>query len=130
MSSQSLPHKIRRSPKIWSNLHLFLLYSLLFWWLEIHFHMIMKVIYFMKSIISHNDAHYISLWWTKRHQGSSIHVTRDHTRSTFVICIYTYIYMYMCLFCTLKFMLILTHQASKLENIYSEVETQSTKSEI
>lgn len=59
-----------------------------------------------------------------------VHVTRDHTRSTFVICIYTYIYMYMCLFCTLKFMLILTHQASKLENIYSEVETQSTKSEI
>lgn len=36
----------------------------------------------------------------------------------------------MCLFCTLKFMLISTHQASKLENIYSEVETQSTKSEI
>lgn len=40
------------------------------------------------------------------------------------------LYMYMCLFCTLKFMLISTHQASKLENIYSEVETQSTKSEI
>lgn len=36
----------------------------------------------------------------------------------------------MCLFCTLKFMLSLTHQASKLENIHSEVETQSTKSEI
>lgn len=55
-----------------------------------------------------------------------------NTRSTFVICINTYIYrcMYMCLFCTLKLMLILTHQASKLENIHSEVETQSTKSEI